>query len=117
MPTRNKTAGSNYERQIAQEFRAMGYKAVTSRSESRSLDDAGVDLVTDFPLAPQMKCSINQPNIHKLLTETEAEIIFFKKMIKKGKLFCAQGEYVMLSKEDFYNLLTSVTDTSLNLKL
>jgi len=106
---RNRTAGLNYERQIASELRAMGYEAITSRYESKRLDDAGVDLVTDFPLKPQMKVSINQPNVHNLLTETEAELIFYKRVEKKGKKFMPRGEYVMLSKEDFYNLMTKYT--------
>jgi len=50
-----------------------------------------------------MKCSVNQPNVHELLTSTEAEIVFFKKVQKAGSKFMARGEYVMLRKEDFYN--------------
>jgi hypothetical protein len=83
----------------------MGYEAITSRYESKRMDDAGVDLVTDFPFKPQMKVSINQPNVHTLLTETEADIIFFKKVEKVGKKFMPRGEYVMLTKEDFYKLM------------
>jgi hypothetical protein len=104
MATRNKTAGSNYERKIAKELREFGFDAVTSRAESRNLDDRGVDLVTNFPLLPQMKCSINQPNIHKLLTETDAEIIFFNKTEKANKKFVTKGEYVMMKKDKFYDL-------------
>ena len=103
MANRNRTAGNNYERQIASELRQLGFEAVTSRQESRSLDAKGVDLVTSFPLKPQMKCSVNQPNVHELLTSTEAEIVFFKKVQKAGSKFMAKGEYVMLRKEDFYN--------------
>lgn len=106
---RNRTAGLDYERKIAQELRDMGYEAITSRYESKRLDDAGVDLVTDFPLKPQMKVSINQPNVHNLLTETEAEVIFFKKVEKVGKKFMPRGEYIMLSKQDFYNILNKET--------
>lgn len=105
MSNRNRTVGCSYERQIAQELRGMGYKAVTSRYESKRTDDGGVDLVTDFPLAPQMKVSINQPNVHELLTNTNAEIIFYKKVEKSGTKFMSKGEYVMLSKENFYNLI------------
>ena len=103
MSNRNRTAGLNYERQIAKEFRELGFSAVTSRYESRSLDDAGVDLVTSFPLNPQMKVSINQPNVHELLTNTDAEIIFYKRVQKVGARFMPCGEYVMMRKEDFYN--------------
>ena len=103
MSNRNRTAGLNYERQIAQELRNLGFEAVTSRYESRRMDDSGVDLVTNFPLNPQMKVSINQPNVFELLTNTDAEIIFFKKVIKAGVKFIPKGEYVMMRKEDFYN--------------
>lgn len=104
----NRTAGNNYERQIAKEFRDLGFEAVTSRAESRNLDAKGVDLVTNFPYLPQLKCSINQPNIHKLLTETEAEIIFFKKLEKAKSRFVTKGEYVMMDKEKFYQLLLDI---------
>lgn len=102
MANRNRTAGHNYERQIAQELRKLGFEAVTSRYESRSMDDSGVDLVSNFPLNPQMKVSINQPNVHELTTTTDAEIVFFKKVQKAGSRFMVKGEYVMMRKEDFY---------------
>ena len=108
MANRNRNAGNGYERQIAQELRDMGFEAVTSRQESRSLDAAGVDLVTTFPLAPQMKVSINQPNAHKILTVTEAEIIFYKRIEKAGSKFMPRGEYVILRKEDFYWLVRPI---------
>jgi len=104
---RNRNAGLNYERQIARELREMGYEAITSRYESKRLDDAGVDLVTNFPLKPQMKVSINQPNVHILLTETEAECVFFKKVEKVGGKFMPRGEYVMLKKQDFYDIFVT----------
>ena len=45
-----KAKGNAFEVLIAQELRDLGYQAVTSRFESKSLDDQGVDLVdnTDF---------------------------------------------------------------------
>ena len=103
MANRNRTAGHNYERLIAQELRMLGFEAVTSRYESRSIDDSGVDLVSNFPLNPQMKVSITQPNVHGLLTSTDAEIIFFKKVQRSGNRFMVKGEYVMIRKDDFYN--------------
>ena len=103
MANRNRTAGLNYERKIAQELRQLGYHTVTSRQECRSLDAAGVDLVTTFPLKPQIKCSVNQPNVHNLLSSTEADIIFYKRVKKVNKNFIPTGEYVMMRKEDFYS--------------
>ena len=63
-----------------------------------------VDLVTDFPLAPQMKCSINTPNIEEILNGL-AGIIFWKKTKKVGSKFMPRGEYVILRKEDLYKLI------------
>ena len=77
MANRNRKAGNSYERQIAQESGAMGFNAVPSRQESRSMDAKGVDLVTDFPLAPQMKCSQNTPDIEHILNTTMPEVIFW----------------------------------------
>jgi len=82
----------------------MGYDAVTSRSENRALDSAGVDLVCDFPLQPQMKCMINTPKIEEILCGL-AGIIFWKKTKKSGSRFMPRGEFVIMRKEDFYNLL------------
>lgn len=106
MANRNRSAGNAYECKIAQELRELGYEAATSRSESRSLDAKGVDLVSNFPLQTQMKTSCNQPNFHKLLTETEAQIVFWQKTEKAGSRFMAQNEYIVMAKEDFYRVFT-----------
>jgi len=53
MGNRNRTAGNNYERQIASELRQLGFEAVTSIQECRSMDAKGVDLVTSFPFKPK----------------------------------------------------------------
>lgn len=42
----NKQRGSNFERQIAKELRELGFQGcVTSRSESKSVDDNKVDII------------------------------------------------------------------------
>ena len=51
----SRAKGHTFETTIAQELRDMGYDCVTSRSESRRLDDAGVDLVDDTPFYFQLK--------------------------------------------------------------
>lgn len=101
MSKRNRQAGHNYERQIAQELRSLGFIALTSRECDRSLDRAGVDLKTDFPLAPQIKCMCNTPNIEEILKR--AGILFWKKTRKAGKNFMPAGEYVIMKKSEFYD--------------
>jgi len=101
---RNKQAGSKFELEIVHVLEEMGYEAVTSRHESRRADAAGIDLVSDFPLKIQAKCMVNTPAIHTLLTETEAEVIFWKKTKKKGTRFYEEARYAMLPLDTFLNL-------------
>lgn len=100
---RNRRAGHSFEREIAQELRSLGFEAITAREGNRSLDSAGVDLVTNFPLHPQMKSNCNQPNFHKLLSETLAGIVFFRKTEKRGGRFYEVGQYVCMRKQDFFD--------------
>jgi len=104
MSNRNKQAGSRFELDIVHTLKDMGYEAVTSRQESRSADARGIDIITDYPYNIQAKCMKNQPNFHALLTETDAEVVFFRKTEKKGKRFYAQGEYAILPLDEFYKL-------------
>jgi hypothetical protein len=104
MANRNKSAGNKFELDIVHKLKDMGYKAVSSRQESRSMDARGIDVVSDYPYAIQAKCMKNQPNFHSLLTETDAEVVFFRKTEKKGKRFYAQGEYAILPLDEFYKL-------------
>lgn len=62
----NKRRGSDYERQIAKELRELGYSGVvTSRSESKKMDDMKIDLLDTKNILPchiQTKRTIKYPN-------------------------------------------------------
>lgn len=62
----NRTRGHNYERLIANELRDLGFHGVvTTRLESKSLDDKKIDLVdTEGKLFfyPQLKCVGKTPD-------------------------------------------------------
>jgi hypothetical protein len=103
----NKKAGNAYELHIIHELKSMGYSAVSARYASRLSDDAGIDIISDFPYKIQCKSSINQPNAHEILTTKECDVIFFRKQAKANCNFVTKGEYVMLTKEDFYKLVNS----------
>jgi len=105
MANRNKQAGSAWEREIVQRLIGMGYDAVTARYASRMMDDKGIDIVSDFPLKIQCKISINQPNVHDILTNKECDVIFFRKVEKADKNFISKGDYAMLKLEDLLNLI------------
>ena len=50
-----RTKGHVFERDIVSILRDLGYEAMTSRYESKRLDDLGSDIVTDFPFHIQAK--------------------------------------------------------------
>ena len=101
---RNKSAGNKLELDIVHTLTEMGYKAVSSRQESRSADARGIDIISDYPFDIQAKCMVNQPNFHTLLTQTDAEVVFFRKTEKRGKRFFTVGEYAILPLGEFYKL-------------
>jgi len=68
---RNK--GHRYETKIAQELRNLGFTdVVTSRSESKSMDDKKVDLVDrsgKLPCYIQLKNTVNTPQYYAIKKE------------------------------------------------
>jgi len=105
MANRNRTAGHNFEREIIRILKDMGYNAVSARHESRSADDRGIDIISNFPLKIQAKISVNQPNVHNILQEKDCDVIFFRKVEKADKNFISKGDYAMLELEDLLNLI------------
>lgn len=69
----NRNRGHNYERLIAEELRELGFPGVvTSRSESKSMDDKKVDLIdTENKLFfnPQLKATIKTPDYFGIAKE------------------------------------------------
>jgi hypothetical protein len=114
----NRTRGNGYERTIANELRELGFEdVVTSRAESRNMDNRGVDLFGDsLSFHIQCKNSINYPKISELLNSellpTDKPLAIFHKKTKKAKVnFISEGEYVYLKKEDFYKLIKQTNDS------
>ena len=105
MANRNRSAGHAWELKVINMLKELGYSAVSSRYESRSQDDAGVDIVSDFPLKIQCKISQNQPGVHDVLTNKECDVIFFRKVEKADKNFISKGDYAMLKLDDLLNLI------------
>jgi hypothetical protein len=110
---RNRTAGHNYERSIVRELKELGYKGVkSSRSESRNMDNSGVDIfdVTGaLPIYIQCKSSITRPNYGLLLNNPDTPVdrplvLFHKYTHRTDKRFCSTGEYVIIKKKDFLKL-------------
>ena len=81
---RNRARGNAYECKIAKELRELGYPGiVTSRSESKAMDDKKVDLIDKedrLPFYAQIKRCIKYPNyieIRKSCPLTDKEFVLF----------------------------------------
>lgn len=113
MGNRNRTAGIKAELQIAKELRELGFdKVVTTRSESKRMDDLGVDLIQlpnpilELPAYVQVKKTLAQPKFDLLDVKLEKPlVVIYQRSRKKGSRFYTEGEYVMMTKEFFYKLL------------
>ena len=107
---RNRTAGQNYERQLAKEFRDLGYAyCKTSRQASRLLDDCKVDLygIPYNVQAKNVQSGIKYKEIFdsmvELLGKNMPERLPFPNVIfhkKKG-----EGELVVMTKDTFYEFI------------
>lgn len=106
----SKKKGNNYELQIAQKFRDAGYvDCVTSRSESKRLDDAGVDLCNTGSYHVQCKAqerlSTNLHDILKNMPKDKMGLVFWKRNRK--------GSVVTMSEEDFWIMLRLINERDL----
>lgn len=103
--------GHDYERKICRQLKEMGYDAVTTRQESHSLDAAGVDiLLRDAEYHVQCKSTSQTFNYPRFFEEygegLDKEIVVFHKRTKKAQTrFTSQGEYVIMKKKLFYELM------------
>lgn len=113
-----KRKGNNYELKLIKEHNELfdTDTLVSSRSESKRTDDAGVDVVDPNNLVPyyiQAKCTQNQPNVD-LIKDCKLKdkplVVFFNKQIKKEKKCVSGGEFVIMEKEFFYELLKQLKD-------
>jgi hypothetical protein len=123
MANRNRTAGNNFERLVVNELKEQGFEdVVTSRAESRNMDNRGVDIFgNSLPIYVQCKCSKSYPKNHDLLTSellpTDKPTVVFHRLVKKANTrFVTQGDYVTMTKEDFYKLLKNGQSTHTEVK-
>ena len=93
--------GHTFERKFCEYLRIYGYDAVTSRSESRRLDDAGVDIVDNTKFYFQLKAVERMAkSYHKILKDMpggKVPVVIHKKK--------NEGTIVAMRLEDFSNLL------------
>ena len=107
--------GNHFELQIVNELKEMGYGVATSRQESRAMDAKKVDIVSvnhgsgkDLPYHIQCKNTkthVKYWEILNVMPTDKIPVIVHKKTRKVNLNFITEGEYVVMSKENFYNLL------------
>lgn len=115
MANRNRTAGNQYERDIVNDLKNLGYDVVTSRSESRAADAAGIDILGNFLYYIQCKVYKSYPKLNELINNDRPEkfrdkpiIVFHKKVRKAKSRFVKEDEFVSMRKEDFYELIKKI---------
>lgn len=112
-PKNSRSRGNAYERRIAQELRELGFPGVvTSRSESKSMDNAKVDLIdTEHKLKCllQLKLTQSTPNYFKIRKECPIKdapfCIIWNKTKPTDSTYRSEGEVVILDKDFFYKLI------------
>jgi hypothetical protein len=120
---RNRAAGNKFELDRCKQWQGVGYpQVVTSRSESRSRDDAKIDLMNRdeavngiFPYAEQCKCATKTQPYPKILAQTAEKAkklgeelipVLTHRMTSSDAAgrFQITGEYAILYLEDFMYL-------------
>ena len=113
MGARNKAKGNEYERKIAKELRDLGFTGVvTSRSESKTVDNNKIDLIdteNKLPCFIQLKRTVNTPQYFKIREESTVDpekfCLIWNRQEKANVNFMSVGEVVMVPKSLFYQLI------------
>lgn len=107
--SKSRNKGKKYELDIIHELTDLGYRGLkSSRSESKNLDNAKIDIAETedkLPCYIQCKATSNTPNIEGIMEACPYKdrplVVFWKKQ----KVNARQPEFVMLPKEFFYRLI------------
>lgn len=113
----NKTKGSNCERKIVTEINSLGlgYSVGTSRLYSRYMDNMDVDIVDTpesvrrFPFHVQCKSYTALLKYRDIFEEFKLKdkpmVVLHEVTEKRGSRFFKCGDYVIMKKETFYEIL------------
>lgn len=119
---RNKNRGKKYELKIIKELKEVtgDNDLCSSRSESRALDNAKIDIFdTNNTLPCYIQCKATQatPNIHKICQEVgktdKPLVIVWGKQEMRNSNQITVGEYCLMPKNFFYELIKHETSDSL----
>ena len=120
---RNKNRGKKYELKIIKELKEVtgDNDLCSSRSESRALDNAKIDIFdTNNTLPCYIQCKATQatPNIHKICQEVgktdKPLVIIWGKQERRNSNQITVGEYCLMPKNFFYELIKDDRKSSSN---
>lgn len=105
--TNQRKRGNNYEVKIMNRYNEIGYECVTSRSESKRMDDAGVDLVflDGSDIKPQIKLTSSTPSVKKYMEDGISNVILWARCEKVKKNSVIKGEYAIIPMEQYFELI------------
>lgn len=106
----SKRKGNNYELQVIKRLSELGYEGlVSSRSESKRLDDAKIDIADTQNVLPcyfQCKRTKNNPNVESIMDECSLKDKPLVICWKKEEANTKYDEFAILPIEFFYSLIT-----------
>ena len=118
-----RSKGNRYELKIIKELIALGFPGlVSSRSESKNLDNAKVDIAdpeNSLKFYIQCKCTKSYPNyniINDFTLKDKPLVIFHNKQINKKVNMGSSGEFVILTFDFFKELLSEENSLEIILK-
>jgi hypothetical protein len=118
MSNRNRTAGHNWERECQKVLLPLFPKTLTSRNESRTLDNLKVDLTHTDPFYFQCKTTATKLDYHTLLNEmpqdNHVNVLLHRLTKKVNTRFIKQDDYAILKMSDFIDLITTIYGTKEN---
>lgn len=105
----SKRKGNNYELQIIKELTDIGYSGLkSSRSESKRLDNAKIDIADTenvLPMYVQCKRTKNTPNVESIMEECPFKDKPLAIFWHKEESSSSYKEFVIIPKQHYYNLL------------
>lgn len=107
----NKRRGNKFECKIVKELKELGFDVVTSRSESKNLDDKKVDIFDKENILPYIQTKLTQstPNYFQISSECPLKdkpfVIIWSKTVPTERTFRSVGEVAIVPKDYFYTLI------------
>ena len=105
----NRTAGHKFELKLLKWLKDIFPNAVTARSESKRLDDSGVDFAFTDLWQFQAKHSCNNVNYSNVLDKMPIglNVLIHEKTEKSNKNFLVKETYAIMDLDTFKILLTN----------